>query len=236
MADYYYTKDGERRGPVPEAELRSLVGSGAVESADYFWTQGMTDWKLISDGDFSASATPVITPSPEPAIEPTPEPTTGEEATPAVTRSPFDDSPAITPTDPAPAPAVAQPAPATAPYGTSQVVAAGQSDTVFVRDVANALPRPLWLILPGVISIVIGIPYLLFFLLGAIYIWIGVLLFQANSGLESARRTGSRNDLMTALSKINTLFIIVGVLTIISIVLAIGALLFLISVGGNPNF
>lgn len=247
MADYYYTKGGERRGPIPENELAGLIRAGTIEPSDYYWTQGMSDWELVSAASFAASApqaAPVPTESPQPVTSPEPsvtsEPAPFETQSP-VTESPFE-SPASTAITPSPAaqasasPATAAPTAATSVFGTGSVIPETHTDTVFVKDVANALPKPLWLILPAIVSIVIGIPYLIFFFLGAIYIWIGVLLFQANGGLENARRTGSSRELMKALGKINTLFVIVGVMTLISIVLVLIALIFIIAGAGSGNF
>lgn len=254
MADYYYTKDGERKGPVPEAELAGLIQTGAVPPTDYYWTQGMDDWKLVSEASFAspAATTSATEIAPSPVVEHQPVSETAQPAatppgqspnpfdTPVATESPFGSSASteITPTSAAqPAsPAMSAPTPATSVFGTGSVIGDSHSDTVFVKDVANALPKPLWLILPAVISILVGIPYLLFFLLGAIYIWIGVLLFQANGGLENARRTGSARELMKALSKINTLFVIVGVMTLISIVLGVIALIFIFAGAANSGF
>lgn len=263
MADYYYTKGGERRGPIPESELVSLIAANTIEPNDYYWTQGMSDWVLVKDANFASSvaeatsapveAAPVES-SPfeapveevESVVESATEITPTSDATPFETQSPVDDSPfaepAVTAMTPAavaqtPAsPATAEPTAATSVFGTGSVISEAHTDTVFVKDVANALPKPLWLILPAIVTILIGIPYLIFFFLGAIYIWIGVLLFQTNSGLENARKTGSARELMKALGKINTLFIIVGVMTLISIVLVVLGLIFIIAGANGGNF
>lgn len=249
MADYYYTKAGERRGPVPEAELSSLIQSGAVVPSDYYWTQGMTDWQLVSDADFVVAAPAAIQPVPESSAPADAELTSDAGASPFETPSatpiadggsPFEASPEITPTAATPVPAAATPSPATyeptptpSVFGTGTVISESHSDTVFVKDVANALPKPLWLLLPGILAILVGIPYLIAFFLGAIYIWIGVLLIQANSGLENARRTGSSRELMSALKKINTIFVIFGVMTLISIALVV---IFFVVVLSTGNF
>lgn len=244
MAEYYYTKGGERRGPIPEAELSSLIQSGDVVPSDYYWTQGMPDWKLVSDADFARA----------PAVETTSMGAESEsaDAVEATEASPFaspepaasapfgESSTAITPTADSPvpvsataSPATSEPTPTPSVFGTGTVISDAHSDTVFVKDVANALPKPLWLLLPGILAILVGIPYLIVFFLGAVYIWIGVLLIQANSGLENARRTGSSRELMSSLKKINTIFVIFGVMTLVSIVLVVLFFVFAIAAGNN---
>jgi hypothetical protein len=49
-------------------------------------------------------------------------------------------------------------------------------------------------------------------------IWIGILLFQSASAVESAQASGNKMELYSALSKLKTYFTIYGVLAVISII------------------
>ncbi len=42
--DWYYTVGDERRGPLPEEELSSLVSNGAIGPEDLVWNETMIDW------------------------------------------------------------------------------------------------------------------------------------------------------------------------------------------------
>ena len=49
MADqWYYAKGGQRQGPVPEEELQRLAASGELQSSDYVWKEGMSQWTAAS--------------------------------------------------------------------------------------------------------------------------------------------------------------------------------------------
>ena len=41
---WYYAKDGQRFGPVPQSEIKRLVDGGELTKEDYAWTQGMAEW------------------------------------------------------------------------------------------------------------------------------------------------------------------------------------------------
>ncbi|MBX9625228.1 MAG: GYF domain-containing protein [Gemmataceae bacterium] len=43
-AAYYYSRDGERAGPVSVGELRRLIDDGEVGREDLVWKEGMPDW------------------------------------------------------------------------------------------------------------------------------------------------------------------------------------------------
>ena len=49
--DWYYAKNGERRGPVSLAKLRSLAEDGWLAPADPVWRAGMADWVPARDVD-----------------------------------------------------------------------------------------------------------------------------------------------------------------------------------------
>lgn len=46
MQTWYYSSNGERRGPVSFEELQALASRGALDAVrDLAWTEGMSDWK-----------------------------------------------------------------------------------------------------------------------------------------------------------------------------------------------
>lgn len=45
---WYYTKDGQRAGPVSDEQLRELVTAGKVQAADLVWKTGMPQWVQAS--------------------------------------------------------------------------------------------------------------------------------------------------------------------------------------------
>ena len=70
MADvWYYQQQGERRGPVPLAELRRLVETGKIAADTLVWRQGMTGWvplTSLSTGPAGEIQEPVPPPLPPP--------------------------------------------------------------------------------------------------------------------------------------------------------------------------
>ena len=86
-----------------------------------------------------------------------------------------------------------------------------------------------WMKLLGVMFIIAGIIYVIT-IVGIIFawlpIWIGVLLFQSASAAEEAHYTGNEHELVRSLLKLKTYFIIMGVLTLISIIVSIMAFFF----------
>ncbi len=42
---WYYVKDGERQGPVSEADLRQLLQTGEIKNDTLIWHEGMADWE-----------------------------------------------------------------------------------------------------------------------------------------------------------------------------------------------
>jgi hypothetical protein len=56
---WYYVKDGERRGPVEESKISELVNTGELAQTDYIWRKGYDNWKTVSDSEeFKASEMP----------------------------------------------------------------------------------------------------------------------------------------------------------------------------------
>jgi len=43
-AQWYYTKNGQRMGPVTDLELKQLATSGGLTSSDQIWKEGMASW------------------------------------------------------------------------------------------------------------------------------------------------------------------------------------------------
>lgn len=46
-AQWYYEKNGQQLGPVPENQIQGLIQSGQLRSADLVWREGMTDWMSL---------------------------------------------------------------------------------------------------------------------------------------------------------------------------------------------
>jgi hypothetical protein len=80
-----------------------------------------------------------------------------------------------------------------------------------------------WLKFLGVMTIIGGIPSV-FALVGILQIWIGILLFQAGSSIESAGQFGDKFAFLRSMGGLKTYFMIQGVLTLIGILVALTAL------------
>lgn len=48
-AGWFYEKEGKPQGPVPQAELRMLLRSGAIGSSTLVWTESMAEWTAARD-------------------------------------------------------------------------------------------------------------------------------------------------------------------------------------------
>jgi len=72
-AEWYYTKDGQKYGPLSAAELKELARSGQLAPTDMVWKAGMAEWKVASSvkgllpASAPASPLPASPASPEPA-------------------------------------------------------------------------------------------------------------------------------------------------------------------------
>ena len=112
------------------------------------------------------------------------------------------------------------------PYPPPPAPASQDSQTV--RELSMPIYQARgWLKFLGVMTIIGGIPSI-FVLIGILQIWIGVLLFQAGSSLDSAGQFGDKFAFLRSLSSIKTYFVIQGVLTLIGILVAISALCILV--------
>ncbi len=60
MADWWYTKNGERQGPVSSSQLKQLAQSGELLPTDMVFKEGGTEWKLATTVSnlFPASGSP----------------------------------------------------------------------------------------------------------------------------------------------------------------------------------
>ncbi|TDV16306.1 DUF4339 domain-containing protein [Paraburkholderia caballeronis] len=48
MSTWHYEKNGERLGPVSDADIGTLVGNRAINGQTLVWQQGFHDWKPLS--------------------------------------------------------------------------------------------------------------------------------------------------------------------------------------------
>ncbi len=97
-----------------------------------------------------------------------------------------------------------------------------------VQELSQPLYRAKgWLKFLGILTIISGIPSLLA-LVGIIQIWMGVLLFQAGSSIDSAGRMGDRFAFLGSMNGLKTYFIIQGVLALIGLLFAFATICILI--------
>jgi hypothetical protein len=73
---WYYAVDDDRRGPVDEGTLSTLIGSGVVTRSSLVWRQGMGDWRAAGATElaryFSGEPppAPAAAPAPPPPVRP----------------------------------------------------------------------------------------------------------------------------------------------------------------------
>ena len=48
MADWYYTQNGEQRGPVSPAQLKQLAQSGQLQPTDLVFKEGGKEWTRVA--------------------------------------------------------------------------------------------------------------------------------------------------------------------------------------------
>jgi hypothetical protein len=51
MTKWYYVENGERVGPVEEADLKDLVQAGTLDGEGYVWKKGFDNWVRLSEVD-----------------------------------------------------------------------------------------------------------------------------------------------------------------------------------------
>jgi len=96
-----------------------------------------------------------------------------------------------------------------------------------VREISQPLSdAKMWMKLTGVMAIVQAVfitisTFGIGLIIAWIPIWIGILLFQSASAAGRANAEGDRQALLLSQAKLKTMFIIAGVLTLISVVLMV---------------
>ena len=84
-----------------------------------------------------------------------------------------------------------------------------------------------WLKFLGVLSIIGGVGQALS-IVGILFawlpIWMGVLMFQAGSSIDSAGQFGDRFAFLRSMSSLKTYFVLQGILTLVGIVIAVSML------------
>lgn len=62
--NWYYSADGqEKKGPVPEHELKRLLAGNQIPASTLVWSEGLANWVTASNvADLQTSAAPVHTP------------------------------------------------------------------------------------------------------------------------------------------------------------------------------
>jgi uncharacterized RDD family membrane protein YckC len=58
---WYYAIDGQRLGPVAQAELEKLVTDGVVKAETLVWRQGMSEWQPYAQAGAGQAAPPAVT-------------------------------------------------------------------------------------------------------------------------------------------------------------------------------
>lgn len=92
-----------------------------------------------------------------------------------------------------------------------------------------------WLKLLGAVAIIIGgiqALTIIGIVVAWLYIWVGILLWQAGERAEEATRMRNPFILEQYLQKIKTIILIVGVLTLVSIVVGIFSIILVFAIGG----
>jgi hypothetical protein len=79
-SQWYYTRNGDRMGPVDSRDLRRLAAAGAISPGDFVWREGMAGWE-------KAAAIPGLLPSPGQAPVPRPASVPGQGLAPGGTRA-----------------------------------------------------------------------------------------------------------------------------------------------------
>ena len=112
------------------------------------------------------------------------------------------------------------------PYPAPAVPA--MQDTHSVQELSQPIYQARgWLKFLGVLSIISGVVSALT-IVGIIYawlpIWMGVLMFQAGSSIESAGQFGDKFAFLHSLGSLKTYFVLQGIITLIGIILFVSAL------------
>jgi hypothetical protein len=49
MSQWFYCKETEQFGPVPDDTIQAMISSGELKPSNIVWREGMTDWQPIED-------------------------------------------------------------------------------------------------------------------------------------------------------------------------------------------
>ena len=71
-AEWHYTKDGQKYGPLSAAELKALARSGQLAPTDMVWKAGMAEWKVASSSKRPFPSPPDSTTERQPPPPPLP--------------------------------------------------------------------------------------------------------------------------------------------------------------------
>src|SRR5262249_41111059 len=71
-SQWYYTKDGEKAGPVASVELKRLARSGLPKPTDLIWKEGMADWVPANKAQNLFPEEGIVAQAPMPALAPRP--------------------------------------------------------------------------------------------------------------------------------------------------------------------
>lgn len=66
MSEWFYEKNGRRIGPVMEAQLIGLVGSGEISTQTLVWHQSLTQWQPLQATPLAAQIPPQLNHQPFP--------------------------------------------------------------------------------------------------------------------------------------------------------------------------
>jgi hypothetical protein len=95
VAEWFYTEQGQRRGPVTWQQLQQLAAGGQLKPADLVWKNGMAQWSPASSQAGLFGGAPA--PAPPPAAPPAP-----PAPKPQAPAAPAWSAPVSTPSQPAP--------------------------------------------------------------------------------------------------------------------------------------
>ncbi|HUF62825.1 MAG TPA: DUF5362 family protein, partial [Verrucomicrobiales bacterium] len=228
---WYYLSDSDEQIPVEEEQLLRLIQEGIVRSDTQVWREDMADWyeaRAVLPDLFGFQELR----APEPAavaqaVAAEPVAPAGPRGRPRLIVGPEADSrtsgqlltrkPLATSTRMMAPVATGAPSPDT-------IAAGGVSDSEvnLVRQLAAPLVQAQgWMKLAGVVLIITGIPYLAAFGLGGLFIWMGILLFQAAGRADQAALLGHKFLFLEAQRKLKTFFTVVGVTCLVSIIASI---------------
>lgn len=96
---------------------------------------------------------------------------------------------------------------------------------------ASASKMSGWLKFLGIVYIIMGIPSIIV-LVGILYIWIGVVLFQAGDAASKA----TPKDLALMVDKLKTFFVVMGIIMVISLVLMVIIMIAVFAFGAFLGF